>query len=102
MISFCDKMRYTYIRVALDLRKGFLVELAGVRVELVDVERLLHAGDADADVDVATAQAALVHVTNPVNVRLDIARADAALQLDNIFTRHCLLCGRRGKDGCGL
>lgn len=87
----------TYVGISPNLLESLLVELACIRVEVIDAERLL-----DAD-DVATVEtASAVDVANPAQMRVDIGRADAFLELHDVLAGDDLLLKRRGEDGSGL
>lgn len=91
------KLYQTYVGISPNLLEGLLVELAGIRVEVIDAERLLNADD------VATVEAAsAVDIADPAQMRVNIRRADAFLELHDILAGDDLLLERRGEDGSGL
>jgi hypothetical protein len=85
----------TYLRGVLDGLDGLLVELADVGVEgVADVELLLNTGG------VTAAQAALVNIVDPGNVRLEVAGLDVLLQgHDELAGDHLAL--DEALSGCG-
>lgn len=90
--------RLTYVGVVLDLLEGRLVELSGIAVETRKVVGGLNTGQ------VAAAQAALVHIVDPAQVRLGLLSRNGGLEDDNVLALDvdriaALLDGAGGGEG---